>query len=518
MLMNSLTMSIESIKSALLPIALLGSFLAGGAALAARAAWAAPGKTAKSADSSAAAESSASARSASSLPAVRSASSKESASAAPIAPVESGASTPVAAAAKPESASPAAMGSCTASAALSSRPVTAITLELVRNAKKFARDEGCPSILFVIDTPGGSLPATRLIVQEILNSPIPFLCLVSPHGGQAASAGAIILQACHVNGALRGTNIGAATPVALGRGMDKESDLRKKALNDTMAFVDSLTALRKRNQEFGRAIVKEAKSVPASEAFRLKAIDFLGESQESFLSFAQGRSVKMAGGESTKVLTGPVKPFPLSFRYSLLHFFADPQLLYLLFLGGVMLIYFELTHPGMILPGVTGGIALVLSLIGMNLMSVTWGALALIFFGLCLWVAEAFVPSFGVLGIGGAVAFVLGSLYLFDPLETGSMALSLSFVLPLAVFFGLIFFGATALALKTLKIKRHKTGFDELVGQEGEVEKTLKNRPQEGYLFLNGESWRFSSADPIAIGDKVKVVAARGMALRVKKI
>ena len=212
-----------------------------------------------------------------------------------------------------------------------SHPVTAITLDIIKNSQKFAKQENCQSILLKINTPGGSLSATREIVQEILNSPYPFLCLISPPGAQATSAGAIILQSCHINGALKGTNMGAATPVSLGKDMEKESDMRKKILNDTISFVETLTSMRDRNQDFGKAIVEEAKSVTAEEAHRLKAIDFIGTREEDFLNFSQGREVKMREGVKTKVQVGPLKIFPMNFRYSLLNFFANPQLLYLLF-------------------------------------------------------------------------------------------------------------------------------------------------------------------------------------------
>ena len=406
---------------------------------------------------------------------------------------------------------------CTVEAAIA-HPVTAITLDIVKNSIQFAEKENCQSILLTISTPGGSLPATRLIIQEILNSPYPFLCLISPPGSQAASAGAIILQACHINGALKGTNMGAATPVAMGKQMEKESDMRKKVLNDTISFVETLTSLRKRNKEFGKAIVSDAKSVTAKEAYQLKAIDFIGDRKEDFLSFSQGRKVTMSKGKESLVETGPIKIFPMNYRYSLLNFFADPQLLYLIFLGSVLLIYFELTHPGMLLPGVVGGIGLVLSLIGMNLMSVTWGALALIFFGLCLFAAEAFIPSFGILGIGGGVAFVLGSLYLFDPLKTGGYTLPLSFILPAAIFIGLLCFGVSWLALRTFRMRKDKTGFDALTGKKGEVERLSERKPGQGWVFLNGESWRFSSVDKVQKGDTVKVLSVKGMTLKVKKV
>ena len=476
--------------------------------------------------------------------------------------------------------------SCVAESALTG-PVTPITLDILKKTVEFAEAEDCRSILLTIDTPGGSLPATRQIVQEILQSPRPFLCLISPPGGQATSAGAIILQACHVSGALKGTNVGAATPVALGRQIPKESDMRKKMLNDTAAFVETLTSLRGRSKDFGRAIVLEAKSVTAEEAKKLKAIDWTGETKAGFLSFAAGRETELAGGKTTVVQTGPIKIFQKSFRYSVLNFFADPQLLYMIFLGSAALIYFELTHPGALLPGIVGGIGLILSLVGLNLLSVTWGALALILLAIGLFAAEALAPSFGLLGIGGAVAFVLGSLYLFDPVQTG-YSISLSLIFPAAVFFGLIVFGVSWLALKTVKMKKCKTGFDSLAGLRGEVTKIAEAgdeagrsapgfpsilppkqakesgfmykikvggarpgaglaqkqageaRPvasqaqqqaaaesapahsptagRRGWVFLNGENWRFVSSEKVAKGATVEVLSSKRMILKVRPV
>ena len=440
--------------------------------------------------------------------------------------------------------------------------MTPITLDILKKTVEFAEAEDCRSILLTIDTPGGSLPATRQIVQEILQSPRPFLCLISPPGGQATSAGAIILQACHVSGALKGTNMGAATPVALGRQIPKESDMRKKMLNDTAAFVETLTSLRGRSKDFGRAIVLEAKSVTAEEAKKLKAIDWTGETKAGFLSFAAGRETELAGGKTTVVQTGPIKIFQKSFRYSVLNFFADPQLLYMIFLGSAALIYFELTHPGALLPGIVGGIGLILSLVGLNLLSVTWGALALILLAIGLFAAEALAPSFGLLGIGGAVAFVLGSLYLFDPVQTG-YSISLSLIFPAAVFFGLIVFGVSWLALKTVKMKKCKTGFDSLAGLRGEVTKIAeagdeagrsapgfpsilppkqaeesgfmhkspaaapgrstgrtegRTEGTRGWVFLNGENWRFISSEKVAKGATVEVLSSKRMILKVRPV
>ena len=395
--------------------------------------------------------------------------------------------------------------------------ITPVTLEALKNSLAFAKKESCSSLLVEIDTPGGSLPATRLIVQEILNSPLPVFCLVSPAGAQATSAGAIILQACHVSGAIKGTNLGASTPVMMGKDMEKESDMRKKAINDTVSFVESLTNWRKRNKIFGKEIVTKAKSVTAEEAFKLKAIDWTGDSVKSFLAFADGREVKMAEGKTLKAQAGPLKTFPLGFRYYLLAFFADPQILYLLFLGSVMLIYFELTHPGVMAPGVVGAVGLLISLMGLNALSVAWGAVALIFLGLALFTAEMFLPSFGVLGVGGLVSFLLGSVYLFDPVEMGGYQLPLGLIFSSVAVIGLLIAGAALLAMKTIRMKRDITGMGTVIGKEGEVAQISNKEGTRGWLSIHGENWRFRSDSPLKLGDEVVTVRQKRMTLYVKK-
>ncbi len=396
--------------------------------------------------------------------------------------------------------------------------ITPIILEIVKKSVEVAKKENCSSVLLKINTPGGSLSITRLIVQEILNSPTPFLCLVSPLGAQAASAGAIILQACHISGALKGTNLGASTPVLLGKDMDKESDMRKKVMNDTVSFVKTLTRLRKRNEKFGEEIVTQAKSVTAEEAFRLKAIDFVGNTSQEFLEFSKGRSVEMSGGQTLNVKVGEIRPIPLGFRYNILTFFADPQILYLIFLGSLMLIYFELTHPGIMMPGVVGGIGLILSLIGLNTLSVVWGAVALVFLGLALFILEMFIPSFGILGVGGIVSFVIGSIYLFDPIEMGGYQLPLSLIFMVSLFIGLLMLGAAYLAFKTLNLKRNSTGMGNIVGETGEVTKILEDSsPTKAWIIIHGENWKVSSKDKLKVGDMVKVLSYKKMILKVEK-
>ncbi|MES2769694.1 MAG: nodulation protein NfeD, partial [Bdellovibrionota bacterium] len=233
------------------------------------------------------------------------------------------------------------------------------TTDYIDRAISKAKNLECSSFLALINTPGGSLESTRIIVEKILNSDIPFLCLVAPQGGHAGSAGAIILQACHVNGALMATNLGAATPVA-GSGQEIPKDLRNKLINDTVSWLEGVTKLRGRNLEFSKKIVDEAKAVSSEEAFKLKAIDILSDDIKGFLEKAKGRKVSINQKDHV-VVVGEIESYKQDSRFHILQIFSDPQIAYLLFMGSLALLYFEFTHPGTIAPGVIGAIGLVLS-------------------------------------------------------------------------------------------------------------------------------------------------------------
>lgn len=387
------------------------------------------------------------------------------------------------------------------------------TLDLVERLEKRVREYKCESALLTINTPGGSLETTRYVVERILNFPVPVLCLVAPEGAHAGSAGAIILQACHVNGALSGTNLGAATPIQAG-GQEIPKDLRQKILNDTRSWLDSITKLRGRNEQFGRDIIMEAKAVSAEEAFKLKAIDFAGGTKQEFLKFAEGRDVKLAGTERTKVKVGDLQIFSLDVRHRVLSLVTDPEIAYLLLLGSLGLLYFEFTHPGMIAPGVVGGLGLVISLVALHKLNVEWGGLILIFLGIAMLIAELFVTSFGALGVGGIIAFVLGSLFLFDPVKTGGFRLPLTLILPVAILFAAIFLGVGFLLLRTRKVRK-KGGFDELINESGKVV-AIEANGRSGMIEILGETWKFESVGPVMLGQKVKVTSYQGLKLNVQ--
>lgn len=388
------------------------------------------------------------------------------------------------------------------------------TVDLLKRTHKFAEREQCRSILLLVNTPGGSLESTRIIVEWILNSQIPYLCLVSPSGGHAGSAGAIILQACHVNGALHGTNLGAATPVTMGGEIPK--DLRQKIMNDTRSWLESLTRLRGRSDKFGQDIIVEAKAVTAEDALKLKAIDWAGSSKMQFVKFADGREVKMPESKLEKVRAGETRTFEHDTRHKVLTLFTDPQLAFMLLMGSLALLYFEITHPGTMIAGVVGGLGLVIALIALHKLDVEWGGLALIFLGVGLLIAELFVPSFGILGVGGLTAFVLGSLFLFDPVKTGGYRLPLSLIMPVVIFFGLVFAGVSYLLLKTGKVTK-KGGFEDLMGLSARVMSLDEGDPTHGMLELRGEIWKFRSRSALNVNDQVRVDGYEGLVLKVDK-
>lgn len=384
------------------------------------------------------------------------------------------------------------------------------TVDLLKRVEKRAEHEKCGSILLLVNTPGGSLESTRQIVEMILNSPRPYLCLVSPSGGHAGSAGAIILQACHVNGGLPGTNLGAATPVMMGGDLPK--DLRQKILNDTRSWLESLTRLRGRSEKFGQDIILEAKAVTAEEALKLKAIDFVGTSINEFLKFSEGRKVKMSDSKIEAVRTGEISAFEHDTRHKLVSLLTDPQFAYMLLLGSLALLYFEITHPGTMVAGTLGALGLVIALVALDKLDVEWGGLTLIFLGIALLIAEMFVPAFGILGLGGITSFVLGSIFLFDPVKSFGYRLPLSLIAPMVIFFAGLFVGVSYLMLQTRKVKK-KGGFDDLIGYSGRVVKLDDER--RGMIELRGETWQFLADSPVAMHDDVKVKGHADLVLHV---
>lgn len=391
--------------------------------------------------------------------------------------------------------------------------ISASTSDYLERAEKRAEEKQCESIFVRMNTPGGSLQSTRLIVERMLASKIPYLCLITPQGGHAGSAGAIILQACHVNGGLTATNIGAATPI-LGTGEKTPEDLRNKLVNDTVSWMEGVTTLRGRSLKFSKEIVTEAKALSSEEAFKEKALDILAKNEGEFLQQAAGRKVLVEDKKEKTVVIGDVQEFNPDMRYKILSFVADPEFAYLLFMGSLALLYVEITHPGLIAPGVIGGIGLVLSLVAFHKLDVAWGGLALILLGIGFLILEIFLPSFGALGIGGLIALFVGSVFLFDAQTTG-YTLPISLILSVVGVIGIFFLGIGYLAVKTIRHKSRDTDTD-LEKSEGIV-MTVSHDGHQGQIQIMGEVWKFTSEDALQVNDRVKVIVRSGLTLNVKK-
>ena len=396
--------------------------------------------------------------------------------------------------------------------------IGAATLDILDRAIYEVEKQKCSSLLLLINTPGGQLLSTRKIVDRILNTDFPVLCLIYPAGAHAGSAGAIIMQACHVNGGIETTNIGAATPV-MGGGQKMSEDLRKKMINDTTSWLDSLTQLRKRNQKFGREIVTEAKAVSANEAAKEKAIDFVGKTKLEFLQFANGREVTVRDGKNHVVqVGGELLPVRLGFRHHFVSFITEPEIIYVLFTGSLFLLYYEITHPGLGAPGILGVMGLVLAFMGMHKLNFSWAGLILILLSMVLFLAEVFISGFGIFGASAIVSFVIGSFLLFDPAKTGGVDIPISLILSVSIVFALLMGLVTWLAVSTLKMRRKTNISDDFTDKDVRPAEVVYVNEDglSGLAFIKGENWRFQCKVAVKKGDKVKVLQYKDLILEVE--
>jgi membrane-bound serine protease (ClpP class) len=393
-----------------------------------------------------------------------------------------------------------------------------------------AQEQDAALVILRMDTPGGLDTSMRDIIQDILVTEVPVVTYVSPGGARAASAGTYILYASHIAAMAPGTNLGAATPVAIG-GVPKPGDLMDKQpgkdksgepdaaqdtmshkrINDAAAYIRSLAQMRGRNIEWAERAVREAASLPAHEALELGVIDIVAMDMADLLDQVQGRSISLPGG--TQVLdTGNLQLQYLQpdWRTRLLAVITDPNIAYVLMLVGIYGLFFEFANPGYILPGVAGAISLLLALYAFQVLPVNYAGLALLALGIIFMLAEVFVPSFGALGIGGLIAFVIGSIILFEEEGTG-YAVSLPLIATLSVTTAGFFLFVVGAAVKARK-RPVVSGLEELLGATGEV---IEDFSGKGRIRIHSEVWWAESAVPLRGGDKVQVDSIEGLVLRV---
>jgi len=394
---------------------------------------------------------------------------------------------------------------------------------LVRSLDQ-AQAQGAQLVVIRMDTPGGLDSAMRQMIKAILASPVPVATYVAPSGARAASAGTYILYASHVAAMAPGTNLGAATPVQIGgppgapkddktKGSDDET-LSRKQVNDAAAYIRGLAQLRGRNADWAEKAVREAVSLPASEALRLNVIDQVADDLPSLLRKLDGKTLEAAGQPHQLQTAGAslVEHLP-DWRTRVLAVITNPSVALILIMVGVYGLLFEFMSPGSTVGGVVGGICLLLALYALQLLPVSFAGVALILLGIAFMIAEAFLPSFGVVGFGGIVAFVVGALILIDT-DAPGFGIPLALIGTLAVLSALLIGGVLGMALKARQ-RALVSGDAGLVGSLVTVTQVMAGNPFRGVVLAQGEEWQVQCATPLQAGQNVRVTARHGVMLDV---
>jgi membrane-bound serine protease (ClpP class) len=383
---------------------------------------------------------------------------------------------------------------------------------LARGVEQAVDDEAA-LVLVELDTPGGLVSSMRTMVKTIMNAPIPVAVYVAPSGAQAASAGVFVVMAADIAAMAPSTNIGAAHPV-VGSGKEMGETMDTKVVNDLAAFIKSIAAKRGRNGEWAEEAVRKSVSATAEEALELKVIDLIAQDTEELLDKLQGWPVKTKDGETKLELKGlPTQMVEENLRDKVLKTISNPNIAYLLMLIGLAGLYFELSHPGVIFPGVIGGISLILAFYAFQTLSVNYAGVLLILLGAILFLLEVKVASYGLLSIGGVICLTLGSIMLFDTGVTG-IRLSWSVLVPAVLVISGFFITVALLAVR-VHMAKPRTGTHGLIGEIAETKEALA---PEGKVFIRGELWNAASDEVIPAGTKVEVVGVENLWLKVRKI
>ncbi|MGE5318966.1 MAG: NfeD family protein [Hyphomicrobiaceae bacterium] len=383
---------------------------------------------------------------------------------------------------------------------------------LVRGLNRAIEDKA-DLVVVEMDTPGGLDTAMRDIIKAILASPVPVATYVYPRGARAASAGTYILYASHIAAMAPATNLGAATPIELGSAEDKSGATRMhKVMQDAAAYIRGLAELRGRNAQWAERAVREAVSLPASEALKLNVIDLIAPDLDDLLRQLNGRRIRLNDRTVTLDTShATIERVMPDWRSRLLTVIGDPSIAYILMLLGIYGLIYEFANPGMLLPGVVGGICLLLGLFAMQVMPINYAGLALMLLGFVFMIAEAFVPSFGALGLGGIAAFIIGSVMLINT-DLPGYGLPWTLIIPVAMASALFSFFVASLALRARR-RPVVTGAEEMIGATGE---TLEDIEFEGWARVHSERWRVRSKVPLPRGSPIRVRARHDLILDVE--
>jgi membrane-bound serine protease (ClpP class) len=391
--------------------------------------------------------------------------------------------------------------------------ITPAVAEFINRSLEQAVKENAVCLIIQMDTPGGLDLSMRDIIKDIMNADIPVVVYVGPSGARAASAGAIITIAADIAAMAPSTNIGAAHPVAVGGGkMDRT--MAEKVVNDAVAYVKSIAQKKGRNVDWAVRAVRDSVSIPETEALKLKVIDLIAKDLNELLEKIDGKTVEKPKGPVKLATKGlKIKEMEMGFRQRFLAILSNPNIAYILMMIGLVGLYFELSHPGAIFPGVIGGICLILAFFAFRTLPVNYAGVLLIILGVFLFVAEIKIASYGLLTMGGLVSLVIGSIMLFDS-PVPFLRASLSVIIPTALVTGGFFALAMTVALRA-QMARPATGAEGLAGQIGVARTRLA---PEGKVFVHGELWNASAEEPIEPEEKVRVVKTEGLSLKVEKL
>ena len=392
-------------------------------------------------------------------------------------------------------------------------PITPVAAEFLVQSIAAAESEGAAALVIQLDTPGGLDTSMRDIVKAQLAARVPVIVFVAPSGSRAASAGAFITLAAHVAAMAPGTNIGSASPVQMGGGA-MDSTMTHKVMNDAAAYIASIAEGKERNEEIARAFVTEALNLTAAEALEQGVIEIIAFDLPALLDSLQGWSVIVDGEEMVlETADAEIVEREMSPRQQFLKVLANPNLAYILMMLGISGLFFELSNPGALVPGILGAICLLLALFAFQTLPVDYTGIALILLGVIMLILEIKVPSFGALSIGGVTALVFGSLMIFDSPEEWAR-LSLRVLIPTVIVFAGFFVLCVWLVVRAQK-RPVTTGLGAMVGETGRLVQGIENPAEPGKVVCHGEIWEARADLPLAIDSRVRVVAVEGRVVRV---
>jgi membrane-bound serine protease (ClpP class) len=370
-------------------------------------------------------------------------------------------------------------------------------------------------VILEMDTPGGLDESMRQIVKKIMTSRVPVVVYVAPSGSRAASAGVFITMAAHVAAMAPGTNIGAAHPVSIGLGAKVDSVMAGKAVNDAAAYARSIAGRRGRNADWAEAAVRESVSISETEALKLGVIDLIAPSLQALLDSLDGRTIAI--DDTTLALrtkSAAIVEMKMSWSDRLLAVITNPNIAYVLFMLGLLGLYFELSTPGAILPGVVGAICLILAFFAFQVLSVSYTGVLLIILAIVLFIVDVKAATHGALTVGGLVAMTIGSIMLFNDPDP-ALRVSLQVIVPVVLVTGAFFVVGIYLSIRSLRTKP-TTGGGALVGQEGDARTAIDGKG--GRVFVAGAHWNAFSDGEIAEGKRIRVIGVKGMSLKVEEI